>query len=168
MQIFGSALYAADRFAICTLLIDLLFEIGQWGTTYEVHRRLRSRSIGLYIDHLLGPRTDLRNIWLVCQIVHLADSLLVSLVVQIGHVGWSFQVVSPVIILAKYECLENWIQSPSLWQWTLHQDHLQVKSRSHAWLSAGKLTVCPGMTGSVLTLDKPLDKPCSKPNQNLI
>ena len=163
MQTFESALYAATRFAICTLLIDLYFRLasearpmrftGDWGAG-----QLDS------IDHLLGPRTDLRNIWLVCQIVHLADSL----VVQIGHVGWSFQVVSPVIILAKYQCLENWIQSSSLWQSTLNQDHLQVKSRSDVWLSAGKLTVCPGMTGSVLTLDKPLDKPCSKPNQNLI
>ena len=68
------------------------------------------------IDHLLGSRTDLAPASFVeiCQIVHLADSLLVSLVVQIGHVGWSFQVVSPVIILAKYQCLENWIQSSSL------------------------------------------------------
>ena len=91
MQTFGSALYAADRFAICTLLIDLLFQIGQWGTTYEVHRRLRSRSIGLY--------------WSFARSSHWSEKYLISL--SDCSFGWFFGCANWTCRLVISSCLSS-------------------------------------------------------------
>ena len=133
MQTFESALYAADRFAICTLLIDLYFRLasearpmrftGDWGAG-----QLDS------IDHLLwsGPHQFCWD-WSDCSFgwfsvgffgcsANWTCRLGISSCLSIDNFG-------QISVFGK---LVVWIQSSSLWQWTLHQDHLQVKSRSLA------------------------------------